>query len=213
MWRPRAPVGVDVSLAPEGVPSVETFDALVVMGGPMGVYERAEHRFLLDEMRAIERALARGIPMVGVCLGAQLLAATLGAPVGKGPARELGFAPIERTDAGRRDPLIGRLQEPIEPLHWHGDVFALPEGATSLARSAMTEHQAFAYGGAAWGLLFHLEAKLDQVRAMAEAFPDEVASVGLTAAQLLAEAEARDATLEQQAMNVFDGFAARIVER
>ena len=129
-------------------------DLLVVMGGPMGVYERERHPWLVDEVALIARRLAAGRPTLGVCLGAQLIAAALGAEVRPGPAREIGFAPVALTAAGRASPLAALAEVPV--LHWHGDTFDLPPGATLLAHTAMY-HQAFAHGDHALALQFHAE--------------------------------------------------------
>ena len=137
---------------------------LVVMGGPMGVYEQETHPFLTAEMRLIEQALSRGMLVLGVCLGSQLLASVLGADVTPGPRPEIGWAPISLTD----DAAVDRLLHPVTPtftgFHWHGDVFDLPDGATLLASSEMTECQAFRHGNNAYGFLFHMEVNEFMVR-------------------------------------------------
>lgn len=151
----------------------------------MGVYEVDRHPRLRDEMKLMEEALDEEIPVLGLCLGSQLLAAVLGARVTPGPAKELGWREVALEEAAKRDPLFGNLPARFNALHWHGDVFDLPQGASLLARSAMTPHQAFSYGPSAWGILFHLEAGAAEVRAMAEAFPDEVRAGGTTPGDLV----------------------------
>jgi GMP synthase (glutamine-hydrolysing) len=118
-------------------------DLLVLMGGPMAVYERDRHPWIDGELARLADRLAAGLPTLGVCLGAQMIAAALGAPVVEGPVREVGFAPIALTDAGRLSPLIAL--DGVAVLHWHGDVFDLPDGATLLARTTAAA-QAFALG-------------------------------------------------------------------
>lgn len=169
----------------EDVPAHPECDALAVLGGPMGVYEQKQHPHLVDELRLVERALAAGRPVLGICLGSQLLATALGAAVRPSGGLELGWLPVDVAPAGAR--WFG--DEELVALHWHGDVFDPPSGAVPLASSAATACQAFAHGRAL-GLLFHLEADVDQVRAMAAAFPDDLRRVGL-AAEELADATAR----------------------
>ena len=118
-------------------------DLLVLMGGPMAVYERARYPWIDRELVRLAERLAAGLPTLGVCLGAQMIAAALGAQVRPGPTREVGFAPITLTEAGRGLPLSALDGIPV--LHWHGDMFDLPNGATLLARTAAAP-QAFALG-------------------------------------------------------------------
>lgn len=129
-------------------------DLLVLLGGPMGVYEREAHPWIDAELARIALRVVAGGPTLGVCLGAQLVAAALGAEVKPGPVREVGFAPVGLTEAGRASPLAALAGVPI--LHWHGDGFAVPEGATLLAE---TDHfpQAFAIGEAVLALQCHPE--------------------------------------------------------
>jgi GMP synthase (glutamine-hydrolysing) len=184
---------------------------LVVMGGPMGVYEAEVHPHLLAEQRLIESALRLELPVLGVCLGSQLLAATLGARVAPGPRKEIGWFPVTCTEAARTDPLFAAAPATFTALHWHGDAFDLPSDATSLARSELTPHQAFRWGKAAHGLLFHLEATLEQVDSMAQLFAEELEGAAVDAGAL--RVRAREAVIETQATatTVFDAWAAQIV--
>ena len=127
------------------------------MGGPMGVYEQDRYPFLRDELRLIEAALKDGRPVLGVCLGSQLLAAALGAKVVKGPGKEIGWYPVSLLAGARDDRLFGSAPDSFTPLHWHGDVFDLPAGAVALATSEKTPLQAYRYGENVYGLLFHIE--------------------------------------------------------
>ncbi|HEX2034024.1 MAG TPA: glutamine amidotransferase [Chloroflexota bacterium] len=141
------------------LPELTTARAVVAMGGPMGVYDTAQYPYLTAELAAIGAAVHAGVSFLGVCLGSQLLAAALGAPVTPNPrGKEIGWGTVTRRDDGAADAIL-RFFAPSETvLHWHGDIFALPRGAVSLASSAMTQHQAFRWGRRAWGLLFHVEA-------------------------------------------------------
>jgi GMP synthase (glutamine-hydrolysing) len=119
--------------------------------------------YLRRELGVLEIALATGKPVLGICLGAQLIARALGASVHRNPVKEIGWAPVERTDAGRIDPLLAGFQDPETVLHWHGETFDLPAGATWLAFSKDCAHQAFRYGASVYGLQFHLEATPEMI--------------------------------------------------
>jgi GMP synthase (glutamine-hydrolysing) len=130
-------------------------DLLVVMGGPMGVYETGHHPWLTAEIAAIRERLERNLPTLGVCLGSQLLAAALGARVYPGPVREIGFSPLALTGEGAASPL--RHLEGVDVLHWHGDTFDLPEGTELLAGTAAYARQGFRRGPNLLALQFHAE--------------------------------------------------------
>lgn len=132
-------------------------DLLIVLGGPIGAYEEARYPFLSAELKMIERALAKGARVLGICLGAQLLARVLGARVYPGAVAEIGFAPLTLTSAGRASPL--RWLEGVPVLHWHGDSFDLPAGSERLASTPAYQNQAFRVGRQALGLQFHAEAR------------------------------------------------------
>lgn len=146
---------IDVLAGDDPLPAHEELCGAVFMGGPMSVNDTDRHPRLAEEMTWLSEAVARNLPVLGVCLGAQLLARSLGARVYPGRSKELGFAPITILD--RTDPLVRALAPSATVLHWHGEVFDLPDGATAIARSALTAVQGFRYGRA-WGLLFHAEA-------------------------------------------------------
>ncbi len=130
---------------------------LIVLGGPMAVYEADRHQFLRVENGLVERALTAGRPVLGVCLGAQLIASVLGARVYAGDRREVGWAPITLTEDGRADAVFGLIEPTCTVFHMHGDTYELPADAKNLARSAVYEQQAFRWGDLVYGLQFHLE--------------------------------------------------------
>jgi GMP synthase (glutamine-hydrolysing) len=160
--------------------------ALVVMGGPMGVYEQAEYPFLSDEIRLIESALTSEKPVLGVCLGSQLLAAALGAMVRKGEKKEIGWRAVTLNRAATHDGLWQAVASPFMAYHWHGDVFDLPRGAEPLASSAQTVYQAYRYGRNVYGFLFHMEATPQIITDMVEAFADELCEENIDAREILA---------------------------
>jgi GMP synthase (glutamine-hydrolysing) len=149
-------------LAGQPLPAHDEVAGAIVMGGPMNVDEIERFPGLAAEREWLAEAARRQLPVLGICLGAQLLARALGAEVRPGKTKEIGFAPVEVSDL--TDPILGGLPHGTEVLHWHGDVFELPSDATALASSALTEHQAFRAGNA-WGVLFHPEADLALVEA------------------------------------------------
>lgn len=149
-------VQIDVLEEDTPLSSPEELCGAVVMGGPMSANDTERHPRLAEEQRWLAEAVELGVPVLGVCLGSQVLARALGAQVVPGRAPEIGFAPIEVLDPD--DPLLAPLAAAPMVLHWHGEAFALPEGALALARSSDTGVQAFRYRQHAWGLLFHAEA-------------------------------------------------------
>lgn len=130
-------------------------DLLVMLGGPVGVYEAEAYPFLADEQRILEARLEMRRPTLGICLGAQQMAVALGAKVAPTGIKEIGFSPLTLTHAGRQGPL--RHLEGVSVFHWHGDAFAVPEGAVNLASTPLCGSQAFALGPNVLGLQFHPE--------------------------------------------------------
>ncbi len=142
-------------LAGDSLPSHAEVSAALVMGGPMNADEVERYPGLAAEREWLAEAVRQEMPVLGICLGAQLLARALGAEVSAGEGAEIGFAPVEIHDPA--DPVVGALAPRTTVLHWHGDVFDLPDGAVRLASSERTALQAFRRGNA-WGVLFHPEA-------------------------------------------------------
>jgi len=136
---------------------VSGYDGLVILGGPMGVYEANQYPHLKVEMAAIQAAFKAEIPVLGICLGAQLIASALGAKVERKACREVGWCDLSLTEAGRKDALLGQLQPTEKIFQWHQDGFDLPSGAESLATSSVCPHQAFRFGDRIYGFQFHLE--------------------------------------------------------
>ncbi|MGD0311210.1 MAG: type 1 glutamine amidotransferase [Acidimicrobiales bacterium] len=144
------------------VPEAESIGGLVVLGGPMGVHDGDVHPWLAPERALLAATADAGKPVLGVCLGAQQLAAALGASVTTGPTAEIGLGRVELTATGRLDPVLGPeygglAATTIPCVHWHQDTFDLPDGAVHLAATRPFPHQAFRWGDHAYGLQFHVE--------------------------------------------------------
>ena len=184
------------------------FSGLVVMGGPMSVYEADTIPHITHELRLIEEALDEDLPILGVCLGSQLLAAALGARVYSSGRKEIGWHEVTLTPEARKDALWHGVEERFTAFHWHGDVFDLPKGAAPLASSTMTSLQAFRAGAKAYGLLFHLEVGEPQVRDMVKTFAEELASAKIARAPILDGIAAHLTSVQRIGAHVFDRWSA-----
>jgi GMP synthase (glutamine-hydrolysing) len=142
---------------PDAEPSLERYYGLVVLGGPMSVNDDHRHPHLTTEMKIIEQALQKGIPVLGICLGAQLIAKVLGARVYSNDEKEIGWYDVHATEESKQDPILGRFRDTEKIFQWHGDTFEIPRGAAHLAASELCANQAFRYQSNVYGLQFHLE--------------------------------------------------------
>ena len=150
--------------AGDPLPDGAALDLLVVVGGPMSVNDEAALPWLVAEKQFVRAALERGVPMLGVCLGAQLMASALGARIYPNGTKEIGWFPV--TAVAPEDASLFSFPPSLEVFHWHGETFDLPPGAVHLARSPVCEHQAFQIGRSAIGLQFHLETTPESARAI-----------------------------------------------
>ncbi len=139
------------------LPSLSDFDALLVMGGPMNVNEHAKYPWLPSEKKFIRNAIDSGKKVLGICLGAQLIASALGYAVYKGKEKEIGFFPVNFTKDARESPMFSHFANAYPLFHWHGDSFDLPENAVLIASTGACRHQAFILGRQVLALQFHLE--------------------------------------------------------
>lgn len=141
----------------DAAPALDDFDALIVMGGPMGIYDEAIYPWLATEKTLLRAAIAAGKTVLGICLGAQLIADVLGAKVTRNAHREIGWFPLEVMPAMADNKIAQVLAKYPDVFHWHGDTFGLPDDALWLARSEGCAHQAYSYHGHVFGFQFHLE--------------------------------------------------------
>jgi GMP synthase (glutamine-hydrolysing) len=197
------------------LPDWRAFDAIVAMGGPMGALDDNEHPWLTDEKRLIADAVRSGLPFWGVCLGVQLLAASLGGRVYPGPAPEVGVLPVLLTDEALADPVFAGTPRELLSLQWHGDTFDLPDGATRLAGSPAYPNQAFRVGADAYGVQFHLEVSAALAREWADvpAYAESLERVlGVGALdRLIAELEARADGLLSHGRRLFERWLGAAV--
>ena len=196
------------------LPGLRGFDGIIAMGGPMGAYEDDRLPWLRPEKQLIANAVADGLPVWGVCLGAQLLAASLGAPVAPGAEPEVGVLPVYRTRGARDDPVFSALPDQFIALQWHSDTFALPSGSVLLARSDAYENQAFR-AGRAYGLQFHIEigralaGEWGRVPAYAQSL-DAIMGKGALP-RLLAKIDGHEREMTRLARTLFAGWLENVV--
>jgi GMP synthase (glutamine-hydrolysing) len=166
---------------PDAQPDIDRYRGLVVLGGPMNVEDQHRRPHLKTELLAIERALKQEKPVLGICLGAQLLAHVLGAPVSRHRQPEIGWCDVRFSAAGRTDAVLGVAGERLPVFQWHSYSYELPQGATHLASSDICEQQAFRYGDTAYGFQFHLEADAPVIERWLglPSFRTELAAAGL----------------------------------
>jgi GMP synthase-like glutamine amidotransferase len=156
------------------LPDPASVDFLIIMGGPMSVDDEEEYPWLPVEKRFVRNVIDLGKSVLGICLGAQIIAEVLGGRVYPNDDREIGWFPVERTGGAKLSPLGAVLPERIEAFHWHGETFEIPDGCIHLARSEGCENQAFAYEDRVLALQFHLDTTPDAVRGLLENCADEL---------------------------------------
>jgi GMP synthase-like glutamine amidotransferase len=190
------------------LPVIEDMDFLVVMGGPMSVNDEAEHPWLAREKEFIACAIAAGKPVLGICLGAQLIAASTGGDVFPNPVKEIGWFPVEAVES--QDASVFRFPEQTEVFHWHGETFSLPQGAVLIAASKGCENQAFQIGSNVIGLQFHLETTPASAQAIVEHCRDELVEGEYiqSEAEILSAPEARYSSINSLMAKVLDHLHA-----
>jgi GMP synthase (glutamine-hydrolysing) len=203
--------GYGVAYADAGIDDLAAIDEaapdlLVVLGAPIGAYEEDRYPFLEAELALIHRRLDSGRPILGLCLGAQLMARALGAEVKPGPAKEIGWGPVTLTEAGRAGPLRHLGNQPV--LHWHGDAFSLPEGAQRLASTEICPNQAFSLGPTVLGFQFHPEAAVATFERWLIGHAVEIAGAGLSPDILRRETETHGPGAAERGRRVLEEWLA-----
>ena len=148
---------VNFGRQPEATPDIRRYHGLLVLGGPMNCDQVDRYPHLATEIKLVQAAIAAGKPVLGICLGSQIIARALGARVAPNPVKEIGWYDLQATAAGEADPLFRHLGGTRKIFQWHGDTFDIPEHAVHLASSSGCRNQAFRYGDKVYGLQFHLE--------------------------------------------------------
>ncbi len=188
-------VSLEQYLVPQdGLPK-DAGDLLIVMGGPMSVND--SDPWIAEETAFIRLVLLSGTPVIGVCLGSQLMAKALGAAVRPGQALEIGMTPVNLTPEAKQDPVFTTLPDSFDVFEWHGEIFNLPQGCVPLAGSTIAPLQAFRYGTKAYGLLFHLEMEQDGIDALCRECASDLMKTHLTAPDVKAAAIPHLPTLHQ----------------
>ncbi len=156
-------------------PELDSFDLLIIMGGPMGIYDYEENPWLRDEKAFIKQAVEAGKPILGICLGAQLLADILGASVYENRHMEMGWFPVRTVGGENKPEFLERLPEEITVFHWHSRTFDLPAGAVHLFESEGCKNQGFIYDGRVIALQFHPEVNEERIKSLIKRFGDDIA--------------------------------------
>ncbi len=193
----------------ETLPHASAFDFLIIMGGPQSPLQLEQYPYLLAEIELSRQAIAQQKPVLGVCLGAQIIAESLGATTTQSPNKEIGVYPIELTKEGEQDPLFKLFSKQFNVMHWHNDMPGIPKDAVLLAQSAGCPRQAFRYGDRVYGLQFHLEMDTDCIKGMIEHCAEDLqpGRYVQTKEELLT---ADHASINQKMCMVLDYLASRI---
>jgi len=190
------------------LPATEEFDWLFILGGPMNVYEESRYPWLAREKRFIGEALREGKVLIGICLGAQLLACVLGAKVTRNPCVEIGWYPVQKASQASQSSLSGFLPDSFPAFHWHGDTFEIPRGAVHLARSEACENQAFAFDERVVAFQFHLESTRESVENLIHSCPEDLAEGPFIQSPLHMLADlGRFRAINDLMADIFDGLA------
>ncbi len=181
-------------------PKLEDITHIVLLGGPMNVYEEDRYPFLREEDLFIKEAIQRGKAILGICLGAQLIAKALGARVFKAPVKEIGWYDVSLTKIGSQDPLFSRLPKTFSVFQWHEDTFEIPKSGRLIATSSPVSHQAFRYGEKVYGLQFHLEVTEQMIQEWTETYEEE------SKAEIMTETEIKIETYIRRGISFLTNF-------
>lgn len=161
--------------AGEPLPDAAGIDFLIVLGGPQSAVHLDNHPYLRGEIDLISTVIRQDKPVVGFCLGSQLIGEALGARTQNSPNKEVGGFPVQLTEDGQKDPILKSFPPEFDVIHWHNDMPGIPDGATLLARSAGCPHQAFRFGERTYGFQFHMEPTLESIKPLLENAADDLA--------------------------------------
>ncbi len=192
------------------LPKLDHFTHIVILGGPMNVYEEDRYPFLREEDLFIKEAIQRGKSILGICLGAQLMAKALGAKVFKAPVKEIGWYDVSLTKIGSQDPLFSCLPKTFPVFQWHEDTFEIPKSGKLIATSSPVSHQAFRYGEKVYGLQFHLEVTEEMIWEWIETYEEEFkgsqAPPPSSKAAIMTETEIKIETYTRRGMDFLKHF-------
>lgn len=194
----------------EPLPDLDDVLGLVVLGGAQHADDYAGHPYLLDEQSLLVSAMERSVPVLGICLGAQILGLAAGGKLLPSPVRELGFNPVRPTEAGRADPVTAGYEPGDLVFHWHEDIVTLPDRAVMLLRGEQVSDQAYRLGTSAWGVQFHPEVTRDVIESWLAAHGDTTTVWGKSWQDVRAEMDQHLATAERSAKDLIGRFVAAI---
>jgi GMP synthase (glutamine-hydrolysing) len=200
--------GLDLYRGEPAPKDMRSVGGLIVLGGSMGVYDTEKFPFLKTELALLERTITAGRPVLGICLGAQMIAHVLGARVYPGERREVGWGSVSLTEEAGDDPVFGDCGPTLDVFHMHGDTYELPPDARNLARSTHYEQQAFEWGGVVYGLQFHLEFTESMIQRLTGDADTAryLRESGVSAERVLAEAPERAAHLGEAGQRIFGNY-------
>ena len=184
------------------------FAGLIVLGGPQSGYQEMEYPYLIDEKRYIKQALQKNTPILGICLGSQLIAECLGSKIYPDAQMQIGWNEVHLSENTIAKAYDSELSHTIKPLHWHQDIYEIPRDSISLGYSKFTESEGFIYKNNVLGLLFHLEPTLDQIKEMIHAFPDDVLASKINKKYFIKESEKNIVQMHRSGNVIFSKWCA-----
>jgi GMP synthase (glutamine-hydrolysing) len=193
----------------DGLPKINDLSHIVILGGPMNVYEEDRYPFLKGEDLFIKEAIQRGKKILGICLGAQLVAKALGAKVHKSPIKEIGWFDVSLTDEGSKDPLFSLFPRTFPVFQWHEDTFEIPRAGKLIATSGLVPHQSFRYGENVYGLQFHLEVTEEMIQEWMRSYEEELRGSEpslFSKLKILTDTEIQIETYTRRGMNFLQDF-------
>lgn len=197
---------VDLSQGQALPGSLHDLEAVICLGGPMNVYEEDQYPFLKQETIFLRKVMAKNIPLLGICLGAQMIAKACGAKVKKSPVTEIGWRNVRLTQDGKDDAIFEGMGPELKVFQWHGDTFELPRGATLLARGRECVSQAFCVGPHTYGFQFHVEVTAKNISEWADAYLEKGRSQVLLRQKMLADYKKNKETFSEQAARIYNNF-------